>query len=162
GGQLHDVGRLGERRVVDVRERAEDIVHVLDGPLAPGAVEGEVDWTVRFDHMQQHTGQHLLSACLEDALGAATVSFHMGDETSTIDVTAAALDEAALQRVEDLVNARIWEDRPVRARIVDERELARLTLRKDPAVENDIRIVTIEGVDHSPCGGTHLRATGEI
>jgi alanyl-tRNA synthetase len=162
GGQLHDVGRLGGRRVVDVQERGDQVVHIVDGSVPFGEVEGEIDWRVRFDHMQQHSGQHLLSACLEEALAAPTLSFHMGDETCTIDLGIESLNEGALHRAEDLVNERIWENRPIHARFVTDEELRALPLRKDPAVSEDVRVVSIEGVDHSPCGGTHLHATGEI
>jgi alanyl-tRNA synthetase len=162
GGQRHDTGTLGAGRVRDVRDQGDDVVHVLD--VAPGGdrVAGAVDWDARFDHMQQHTGQHLLSAVIEEHTGAATVSFHMGPETSSIDLAAPVFGEDVRTRVEDLVNARVQENRPVHVQFPTDAELAALPLRKDPAVTTNVRVISIDGIDHSPCGGTHLRATGEI
>src|SRR5580658_6067199 len=101
GGQPFDVGTLGGVAVLDVIDEDERVIHVLEKPLAPGDVKGSVDWTRRFDHMQQHTGQHLLSAVFEELFGISTVSFHMGAEVSTIDVSAASLDPARIERVEE-------------------------------------------------------------
>ncbi len=160
GGQPFDVGKLGAVRVVDVIDEGERIVHVLDAPLTEGAVAGEVDWERRFDHMQQHTGQHLLSAVLVELFGAETVSFHMGSEVSTIDVAAASLSDAQLARAEDRANELIFENRPVLISYADSQ--GDLGLRKASAREGTLRIVNIDNFDKSACGGTHVRSTGEI
>ncbi len=162
GGQLFDTGTLGAARVLDVVEDGSEIVHVCDVAPGDGLVRGTIDAERRRDHMQQHSGQHLLSAILDEHFRAPTVSFHMGEETCTIDLDVPALGTDALTRAEELVNARIWDDLPVRARFVDDGERATLRLRKDPAVHDNLRVVSMGDVDHSACGGTHVRATGEI
>jgi len=165
GGQPHDTGRLAGVAVVDVVEREADgaVVHVLDGPLSlAGEVEGEVDWDRRFDLMQQHTGQHLLSAAFVEHLGANTVGFHLSDEYATIDLDRAPLSAEDLAGAEDLANRVIFENRPVEAHFVPDEEVARLPLRKPLAHEGPVRIVHVEGFDYSACGGTHVRATGEL
>ncbi len=170
GGQPADRGTLGGVAVLDVvvREKDGEIVHVLSkDPLgfpkpAGSKVEGEVDWPRRFDHMQQHTGQHILSAAFEQMLDADTVGFHLGTETSTVDINVARLDQAAVEPVEDLSNRVIWENRLVSARFVGSDELAALPLRRPPAVEGPVRIVEIADFDVNPCGGTHVARTGEI
>jgi alanyl-tRNA synthetase len=158
GGQPGDRGTLGEVKVLDTQERDGAVLHLLEKPLAEGPVEGEIDWARRFDHMQQHHGQHLLSAAF-DKLSAPTVSFHLGERTCTIDLDApqARLD---LARAEALANASIWRDLPVVARDFTGEERAKLPLRKEP-VKGD-RVVVVEGVDASPCGGTHPARTGEV
>jgi alanyl-tRNA synthetase len=130
--------------------------------LPEAEVEGVLDWPRRFDHMQQHTGQHILSAAFEQVLGADTVGFHLGTEVSTVDINVARLEPAAATRVEDLANQVIWEDRPVGVRFVDPSELATLRLRRPPVVGGPVRIVEITGFDVNPCGGTHVAHAGEV
>ena len=164
GGQPHDTGTLGGARVVDVIDREADhaVVHVIDQPLASGAsVVGSIDWPRRLDHMQQHSGQHVLSAAFVRVCNAATVSFHLGVELSTIDVTA-ALDQAGITRAEDAANAVVWENRPVTVRFASREEAAALPLRKEPAREGALRLVEVEGFDLSACGGTHVPRAGAI
>ncbi|MHB1862654.1 MAG: alanyl-tRNA editing protein [Gemmatimonadaceae bacterium] len=162
GGQPFDTGTLGGRRVTDVVDEDDRIAHLLEAPLdaAAGAVRGRVDWARRFDHMQQHTGQHLLSAVLEDLHGWKTVSVHFGDETSTLDVTTDVAPRARLDAAEDRVNALIAEGRAVSVSFED--AAAAPGLRKPSDRTGEIRVVTIAGVDRSACGGTHVRGTGEI
>lgn len=163
GGQPHDEGRLNGVPVINVWEREDKaIVHVLAAELEGGLVHGVIDWERRFDHMQQHTGQHILSQAFLEILKAETVGFHLGQEASTIDVDQAPLAVAQLDRVEDLANEIVFADRPVKTYSVAETELASLPLRKLPTVEMPIRIVEVEGFDYSPCGGTHCRRTGEV
>jgi len=164
GGQPSDRGSLNDVPVVGVEVRETDgaVVHLLGGDLPAEQVVGEVDWARRFDHMQQHTGQHILSAACEQLLQADTVSFHLGSETSTIDLNVARLPTEAMEPVEDLVNRVIWEDRAVTARFVGPEELADLHLRRPPQVGGPIRLVEIAGFDLNPCGGTHVARTGEI
>jgi alanyl-tRNA synthetase len=157
GGQPGDRGLLGGVRVLDTQERAGAVLHVVEKPLE-GEVEGEIDWARRFDHMQQHHGQHLLSAAFDKA-GAPTVSFHLGERTCTIDLDA-PLARLDLRPAEAAANESIWRDLPVIARDFTGEERARLPLRKEP-VKGD-RVVLVEGVDASPCGGTHPRRTGEV
>lgn len=162
GGQPHDTGTLGEARVVEVIDRDEDeIVHVLDREIAPGPVHGRIDWERRFEHMQQHTGQHVLSAACEQVLGARTVSFHLGIERSTIDLSR-ELSAADIARAEDEANRIVWEDRPVAVRFVTDEEAAALPLRKEPKRTGTLRIVEVADYDLSACGGTHVQRTGAI
>ena len=162
GGQPADRGSLSGAAVLDVQEREGVVLHVLDRPLEPGDVEGVVDWQRRFDHMQQHHGQHLLSAAFERVHGAPTTSFHLGERTCTIDLdcSVSRLDEAALRSAEAAANETVWRDLPVVARDFGPEERSRPRLRKEP-VKGD-RVVLVEGVDASPCGGTHPRSTGEV
>jgi alanyl-tRNA synthetase len=148
--------------VVDVIDEESRIAHVLDAPLAQtsGAVEGRVHWHRRFDHMQQHTGQHLLSAVLEDLYGWKTVSVHFGDALSTLDVDAGVTPQAKLDAAEDRANLIVAENRAVTVSF--EEAAAAIGLRKPSDREGEIRVVTIADLDRSACGGTHVRATGEI
>src|SRR3989441_11309850 len=130
GGQPADRGTLAGAAVVDVQEKDGAVLHVLDRPLSPGEVEGVVDWPRRFDHMQQHHGQHLLSAAF-DKLGAPTVSFHLGERTCTIDLDA-PLGKVDAARAEALANESVWGDLLVIARDFTGEERARLPLRKEP------------------------------
>lgn len=163
GGQPFDTGTLGSVRVVEVFEAEDgDLLHVVDGPLAAGdAVHGAIDWTRRFDHMQQHTGQHLLSAAFDRLLGARTESFHLGDATSTIDL-AREVTRQEIARVEADANRVVWEDRPVSITFVDAKEAAALPLRKPADREGTLRLIGVEDYDLSACGGTHVARTGGI
>ncbi|HEY72208.1 MAG: alanyl-tRNA editing protein [Chloroflexi bacterium] len=171
GGQPADQGMLGGLDVLDVIVREEDdaIVHVLSGddpldfPKPDGSeIEGVLDWPRRFDHMQQHTGQHILSAAFEQLLDADTVGFHLGAEASTVDIDVPQLDPAAVEPVEKLANHVIWENRQVSVCFVGQDKAATLPLRRPPAVEGLVRIVEIADFDVNPCGGTHVARTGEI
>ncbi len=133
GGQPFDTGTLGGVRVVDVID-ADDgsIAHVLDAALNEGLpVRGEIDWTRRFDHMQQHTGQHVLSAAFDHLFGNPTVSFHMGAGVATLDLASEATQDA-IEAAERDANRVVWEDRPVSIRFVPAEEAAALKLRKEP------------------------------
>lgn len=168
GGQPADRGTLGGVPVVDVVEADGEILHVVAGEPPSGRVAGRVDAARRRDHVQQHHGQHLLSAAFEARAGARTLSFHLGEETSTIDldVPVASLGPAVLRAVETAANELVFRDLPVDARELGAEELARLPLRKPPAkgsrvvVVGDLEKGEIE--DASPCGGTHPRRTGEV
>jgi alanyl-tRNA synthetase len=163
GGQPHDTGRLRESNVTDVIDTDDGVVHVVDSTesLRPGdTVTGAIDWTRRFDLMQQHTGQHLLSALCADGYGWPTLSVHFGDDYCTVDVAAPAVDGATLREIERAANERITENRPVTVSFEDAATAAGLRKPSDRAGE--LRIVTIDGIDRSACGGTHVRHTGEI
>ena len=131
GGQPFDTGLLGDARVIDVVDREDGaILHVVDRPLSVGAgVRGHVDWVRRFDHMQQHTGQHVLSAAFDRVAGVPTVSFHLGESSSTIDL-AREISARDVEGAEDEANRVVWADRPVTIRFADAEEVARLPLRK--------------------------------
>ncbi|HET9468559.1 MAG TPA: alanyl-tRNA editing protein [Vicinamibacterales bacterium] len=163
GGQPFDVGTLGEANVLDVFDQEDGTIgHLIDRELETNSrVRGHVNWARRFDHMQQHTGQHLLSAAFEREAGAKTVSFHLGASASTIDLDK-ELTADQIVRVEDLANAVLWEDREICVKFVTAHEAAKLPLRKDPAREGDLRIIEIKDYDLSACGGTHVRRTGGI
>ncbi|MDP8980530.1 MAG: alanyl-tRNA editing protein, partial [Acidobacteriota bacterium] len=160
GGQPFDLGTLGGVRINEVVDEDGRVAHVLSAPLEGDEVAGSIDWTRRFDHMQQHTGQHLLSAVLLKALGAPTVSFHLGADYATIDIARAALEPAELRAVEEHANRVVFENRPVAVSFADASD--DLALRKPTEREGTIRIITIADLDRSACGGTHVRATGEI
>ena len=163
GGQPPDHGRLGPRAVLDASEDEDKVWHKVDGALDQGAtVEGEIAWPRRLDHMQQHTGQHVLSRAFVEIARADTRSFHMGEQVVTIDVDHAGPDEALLRKVEDRANQIVWENRPVRAHSVTMEEALRFPLRKPPQVEGEVRVVEVDGFDWSACGGTHVARTGEI
>jgi alanyl-tRNA synthetase len=162
GGQPFDTGSLGEARVVDVIDRDDGtILHVVEGAPPDGAVRGRVDWRRRFEHMQQHTGQHVLSAAFDRLHGVRTLSFHLGSVGSTIDL-AREVTPREIAAAEDLANDAVWQDRPVTLRFADAGEAAALALRKEPARDGRLRIVEVEGVDVSACGGTHVSRTGAI
>jgi len=161
GGQPSDTGSLSGIPVVDVIDEDDRIAHRLAAP-APAApqVECAVDWDRRFDHMQQHTGQHLLSAVFEELYRLKTVSFHLGAESSTIDLDGAPVDAHVLAAVERRANEVVWQDRPV---TVDFRHAAEAQgLRKPSERAGTLRIVSIDDIDRSACGGTHVHRTGEI
>jgi alanyl-tRNA synthetase len=160
GGQPHDTGRLGSARVVDVIDQGDRIAHRLDTPLESDSVDGAVDWPRRFDHMQQHTGQHLLSAVLAELTGHATVSVHFGREISTLDLDTPSLAAEQVVKAELRANRIVTENRPVEVGF--EEAAAAEGLRKVSARAGTLRIVTIRDLDRSACGGTHVRATGEI
>jgi alanyl-tRNA synthetase len=163
GGQPFDTGRLGSATVTEVIDREDgDVEHVVSAPLEVGArVTGEIDWPRRFDHMQQHTGQHVLSAAFDRVCEAPTVSFHMGAEGSTIDLER-EVSPAEIAAAESEANRVVWENRSVEVRFVTSEEAARLPLRKAPARGGELRLVDIRECDLSACGGTHVSTTGVI
>jgi alanyl-tRNA synthetase len=162
GGQPFDTGTLGSAKVVDVIDREDGtILHVFEGDLSRGRVRGCVDWQRRFEHMQQHTGQHVLSAAFDRVLNVRTVSFHLGSASSTIDL-APEVTPDAIGRAEDEANRVVWENRPVSVRFADAEEAAKLPLRKETGREGRLRLIDVEDFDLSACGGTHVRRTGAI
>ena len=160
GGQPHDLGTLGGVPVEDVIDEDDRIAHRLVAPLTATEVEGRVDWVRRFDHMQQHTGQHLLSAIAERLLGAATTSVHFGPASSTVELAREALEPAQVRDLEEAANALVTENRPVTVSYEEAGQAG--GLRRPSGRQGPLRIVTIEDLDRSACGGTHVRATGEI
>jgi alanyl-tRNA synthetase len=162
GGQPFDTGTLGGARVVDVVDDDDGTIgHQLDGDVAVGPVHGRIDWARRFEHMQQHTGQHVLSAAFDRLFGVRTESFHLGSVSSTIDL-ARVVSPTEVQRAELEANRIVWEDRPVAIRFAGADEAAKLPLRKESARGGVLRIIDVEGFDVSACGGTHVARTGAI
>lgn len=165
GGQPSDTGMLERARVVEcIDDEEAGVLHVIHGnvPEIGAIVKGHVDGERRLDHMQQHTGQHILSQAFVELYKAETRGFRMMEQASEIDV---ALDNPTDERIEravSLANQIIWEDRPVRARHVTPEEAMRLPLRKEPTREGELRLIEIEGFDLTPCGGTHAHRTGEV
>jgi alanyl-tRNA synthetase len=165
GGQPADHGVLAGYPVVDVLDDGGEIWHVLDPaaalPSRGARVTGVIDWPRRFDHMQQHTGQHILSQAFLRELDAQTLSVHM-DRTCTMDLALTALDAPGAERVERLANTVVFENRPLSIREVDAGEATRLGLRRPPKQAGLIRVVEVDDFDRSACGGTHVRTTGEV
>ena len=163
GGQPHDEGTLGVARVLDVIDLEDgSVVHVLDSELAADeTVHGEINWARRFDHMQQHTGQHVLSAAFDHLFGNRTMSFHMSADVSTIDLAKEAAPDA-IAAAEREANRIVWEDRAVGIRFATEEEAASMPLRKEPVRGGTLRLIDITDWDLSACGGTHVARTGAI
>lgn len=170
GGQPYDTGLLRDgdhlAAVIDVVTTAPDapVLHVLDRPWAGGdVVSAEIDWPRRFDHMQQHTGQHILSQAFIRVADAQTVGFHLSDQTVTIDLDKSELSPGQLTATERLANDVIWANMPVAIRIVDLAGAEQLNLRKLPAKhDGQIRLIAIGDFDLTACGGTHVAATGQV
>ena len=164
GGQPHDLGALNGVSVVEVSIQEKDgkIIHTLTDEIWSDTVQGEIDWTRRFDHMQQHTGQHILSAVFLNSVQAETIGFHLGAESSTIDLNQGDLSPDQVEQAENMANGIIFANRQVRSTILTAEQAARLPLRKLPPASGPVRIVEVEKLDLSACGGTHVRQTGEI
>ena len=164
GGQPSDTGTLNGLRVVECIDDDEGVLHVIQGnaPEVGSAVKGRVDWSRRLDHVQQHTGQHILSQAFVTLFNAPTRSFRVLEDSCEIDVDLAASTTEVIERAVELANNIIWEDRTVTIRNVTTEEAAQLPLRKDPAREGELRLIEIEGFDLTPCGGTHAYRTGEV
>ncbi|MEH7416973.1 DHHA1 domain-containing protein [Neobacillus drentensis] len=164
GGQPHDTGRIAERAVIDVEEVNGEIRHYLDAPLqvADTEVSCTIDWERRFDHMQQHAGQHILSAAFDHLFGYKTVGFHMGPENLTIDLETEELTKEEAAKAEELANRIILENRPIETKWVTAEELSQYDLRKETKVKENIRLVIIPEFDYNGCGGTHPKGAGEV
>ena len=168
GGQPYDTGTLGDARVLDVYvDGAGEVWHAVDAPLEVGStVHGEIDWPRRFDHMQQHAGDHMIASALWRLLGGVTIGLHISSDVSTIDVAmpegVTRISPEDIRRVEDDVNARIQRDVPVRCWFPDAHELQSLPLRKPPTVSEHVRIVAIGEDEMVACGGTHPGTAGQL
>lgn len=163
GGQPHDTGHIADIEVVDVEEVDGEIRHYLKSPLTVGGtIAAEIDWTRRFDHMQQHTGQHILTAAFVELFNYPTISFHLGRELVTIDLATEHLSDEELHAAETLANAIILENRPIEQQWVTQDELSSYSLRKQVTVDEEIRLVIIPDFDTNGCGGTHPSSTGQI
>lgn len=164
GGQPHDRGTLNEIPVLDVQSDGQGMVwHVLAASITADTITGKIDWGRRFDHMQNHSGQHILTRAFIEVTGVETLSFHLGDESVTIDLERADLSPAEIDAAEDLANQVIAENRIVRTWFPEAEEWATLSLRKiSEKVQGAVRVVDIGGFDVTACGGTHVARTGEI
>ncbi len=164
GGQPYDTGKLGDANVVDVIDREADhaVLHITDRAVALGKIHGSIDWDRRFDHLQQHTGQHLLSATFIELFEMQTVSFHLGREISTIDLAASAITPAQLEAAERRTNEIIFADREIKILYGTAEELAAAGVRKQVERTGVLRAVEVEGFDRQPCGGTHASRTGQV
>ncbi|HJV17095.1 MAG TPA: DHHA1 domain-containing protein [Bacillales bacterium] len=164
GGQPFDTGWIHNVKVINVEEVDGEIRHYLEKPLSgtTNEVLGKIDWERRFDHMQQHAGQHILSAAFDQLFQYKTVGFHLGREVLTIDLDTENLSEYDAKKAEDLANQIILENRPIETKWVSEQELEQYDLRKETKVKEDIRLVIIPDFDYNGCGGTHPNSTGEV
>ena len=164
GGQPHDTGTLNGADVIQVIERDGTVVHLLptESRLPDDRVRGELDWSQRFDHMQQHTGQHVLSQAFVQIADADTVGFHMSGSYSTIDLNRDILSDEDITRAESLANQIVFNDLPISSNFVTPEEARQLPLRKPTALKGSIRIVQVGEIDWSACGGTHVARTGAV
>lgn len=162
GGQPMDKAKINDIKVIDVYEEDGEIVHVLENNIDSNNVNLAIDWNTRFDHMQQHSGQHLLSSVIFKLYNANTVSMHIGRKSVYIDVAIPNFTETDIRRIEDFANEIIYSNFPIKTYFIENKDVPSIPLRKPPIVDKNIRIVEIENVDITPCAGTHLRNTGEI
>lgn len=162
GGQPADRGTLNERAVLDVRKREGRIFHYLHDPFPDREARGEIDWPWRFHFMQQHTGQHIISGCFARIDAVNTVSVHLGEETTTVEVDAPEISEEKTERIEEEANGVVRRNLPIESRWVDASELSRLSLRRPTDHSGAIRIVEIPGFDRVACGGVHVSETGKV
>lgn len=164
GGQPCDHGTLEDVCVIAVEKTDGEIRHYVEKPLDEQLPEihGIIEWDRRFDHMQQHAGQHILTAAFVKACSFKTIAFHMGPETCTIDLDTSELTAESAKAAEELANDIALENQPILTKWLEQKDLENYPLRKMPTVTEDIRLVIIEGVDYNPCGGTHPGRAGEI
>lgn len=162
GGQPCDLGILGDTEVTDVQEKDGELIHYVKAELEPGTeVTGRIDWQRRFDLMQQHSGEHIVSGLVHEAYGYNNVGFHMSSDVITIDFSG-VLDERQLAEIEEKTNREIWENKPVEIFYPDKEELAVLSYRSKKELTGKIRLVRFPGADLCACCGTHVTHTGEI
>ena len=164
GGQPSDTGTLDGARVVEVVDDGDNVLHVIQGPTPQlnATVKGRIDWARRLDHIQQHTGQHILSQAFVKLFNAPTRSFRVMDTSCEIDVELSNTSTDIIERAVELANNVIWEDREITIRNVTSDEAAMLPLRKESAREGELRLIAVEDFDLTPCGGTHAYRTGEV
>ncbi|MBW3495013.1 DHHA1 domain-containing protein [Bacillus sp. FDAARGOS_1420] len=162
GGQPHDTGTLNGIPVSNVEEVNGEIRHFIIEQLHTEEVEGKIDWERRFDHMQQHTAQHILSAAFWDHFNIPTIGFHLGKETITIDLETANLSTETVEKAAQIANQIVFENHPIRIKWMNLEEAKAFPLRKEPTMTENIRVVIIENYDYNGCGGTHPKHTGEV
>ncbi len=166
GGQPADSGSIGGAAVLDVFTRPDDaaVVHLLAAPVAADEVACAVDWARRFDHMQHHTGQHILTQAFVQTVGTTTVGFHLSPDSVTIDLNTPRLTDADAARAEDLANQIVWDNRPVTAHLIDPDDAEGVRIRRmpDQLHTDGLRVIEVAGFDRTACGGTHVARSGEI
>jgi alanyl-tRNA synthetase len=162
GGQPYDQGWIDGERVIKVFDEGEKVIHVLEKDIEAEGIKGKIDWERRFDHMQQHSGQHILSQSFVELFGAKTLSFHLGESVSTLEIDLKKASDDEVERVERRANEIVFEDREVKLHFLSEDDVGRLPLRKPPPKKKLIRVVEVSGFDFTACGGTHVGRTGEV
>ncbi|MBO1581018.1 DHHA1 domain-containing protein [Bacillus sp. XF8] len=162
GGQPHDTGTLNEASVINVEEVDDEIRHFISGELHTKEVTGKINWQRRFDHMQQHTAQHILSAAFWDHFNIPTISFHLGKETITIDLETPELSLETANKALQIANQVVFENHPIHIKWMNLEEAKQFPLRKEPTITENIRVVIIENYDYNGCGGTHPKYTSEV
>lgn len=162
GGQPSDRGTLNGIEVLGVLEEDSKIVHLLEDDISAGEVKGKIDWQTRFDFMQQHAGQHILSQAFYELYQAGTLSFHLGEVTSTVEIDLRKVTEEEVERVETRANEIVFQDREIKSYFIPEEKISSIPLRKPPTKEGLIRVVEVTDFDYSACGGTHPSKTGEV
>lgn len=161
-GQPRDKGFIDGLEVFDVYEKDNDIIHILNDMPNKENVNLSLDWYTRFQHMQQHTGQHILSASFDKLFNSKTISFHMGENLNYIDLSIKTLNENIIDKVETFANQIVFSNFKINSYIIDKKEALNLPLRNSPKTDENIRIVEINKLDFSPCGGTHHSRTAEV
>ncbi len=162
GGQPADKGSINGIEVTDVFEEKGQIIHILIREVENDEIQGKIDWEIRFDHMQQHAGQHVLSQSFYELTNGETLSFHMGEEYSAVEIDVRNISESEEEAVEYLANQIVLENREIKSYSVSEEQIEHVPLRKPPKKAGLIRVIEVSGFDYSACGGTHPRRTGEI
>jgi alanyl-tRNA synthetase len=162
GGQPADRGTLSGKTVLHVFELEGEILHILENEPPGEIVRGMIDWDTRFDHMQQHAGQHVLSQCFHKLLSGKTVSFHLGEKLSTLEIALNSITDPDQDRVEACANRAVFQNKEIKTYYVEGSDVAVVPLRRPPKKSGRIRVVEVAGFDYSACGGTHPRHTGEI
>jgi alanyl-tRNA synthetase len=162
GGQPSDKGLINEVEVLKVLEDEARIVHLVAEDIPAGKVTGKIDWQTRFDHMQQHSGQHILSQSFHELLEAETLAFHLGEAFSTLEMDLRNISEEEVENIEKRANEIVYEDREIKCYFIPEEKIESVPLRRPPKKKGLIRVVEVSDFDFSACGGTHVRRTGEI
>jgi len=162
GGQPADKGTLNGEALIDVIEDKGRILHIVDQDILEKKVKGKVDWKTRFDHMQQHAGQHILSQSFWELMQGKTMSFHLGKDVSTLEIDIQKISDLELEKAEEEANKVVFQNREIKTYFVDEDKIGEFPLRKPPKKWGLIRVVEVSDYDFSACGGTHPFRTGEI
>jgi alanyl-tRNA synthetase len=162
GGQPCDKGTINEVEVLKVLEDEARIIHLLDEDISSAKITGKIEWQTRFDHMQQHSGQHILSQSFHELLGAETLSFHLGETISSVEMDIRKISEEEVENVERRANEIVFQDREIKCYFIPEEKIGSVPLRRPPKKKGLIRVVEVSDFDFSACGGTHVRRAGEI